>query len=415
MEAPSAAAGAPRLESYRNRNRYYVKYGNNTKPGIEDWWYVLTEGRLLGYDKASKRFIGSFGPEGFCPPEEQPRGRFHGELLHLSVAYEAWARDYLVFPGGVYCVDFRTLKVHTLFVPAAGETLLWASEWEDENRKQTLDVVGTDRAVHVVDEVGSPVCSAPLAYDRQTQRVRVAGRLEGPERYWAWYEPQWYLGVQALESMPAHVLTYDQIGQEILPRQEVPPRAGATRGIHPLTFLVEPSPGQAAAGLVTGLAEAAFLVGTTRYLETGVRANGGSAAPLVLRFLILTTQTFIPGVRWDVRRQAGLVAGSLTLILLSAVVCALVNFRLARGAAYSRARCLGWALCGLAWGPAGLLLLLALQDWPAQIPCPSCRRLRVVTRDLCEHCGARHAPPTADGTEILARAAETPEAALLNR
>jgi hypothetical protein len=411
VEAPAASGGAPRLGSYRNVNRFCVKYGNETKPGIEDWWYVPAEGRLLGYDKVSKRFIGSFGPEGFCPPDEEPRGRFQGELRHLSVAYEAWAKDYLVFPGGVYFVDFRTLQVRTLFVPAAGETVLWASEWEDEKPKRTLAVVGTDRSVHVVDEVGTPVFSAPLAYDRQTYRVRLAGRLEGPERYWVWYEPHWYLSLDALDSLPAHVLTYDRAGQEILPRQDVPARAGGSRGINPPTFIVEPSPAQSAAGLVTGLAEAAFLTGTTQYLESGVRTNGGSEAPLLLRFLILTTQTFVPGVRWEPRAHAGLVIGSLALMLLSAAACALVSFRLARGAAFSRARCVGWSLCGLVWGPTGLLLLLALQDWPAHVPCPKCRKARVVTRDLCEHCGARHAPPTPDGTEIHDPAAAAPEAA----
>ena len=35
-----------------------------------------------------------------------------------------------------------------------------------------------------------------------------------------------------------------------------------------------------------------------------------------------------------------------------------------------------------------VLLLLALQDWPARVACPGCGKPRLVTRDTCEHCGA---------------------------
>ena len=51
--------------------------------------------------------------------------------------------------------------------------------------------------------------------------------------------------------------------------------------------------------------------------------------------------------------------------------------------------------------------MLALLDWPAQVACPKCRKLRVVTRDTCEHCGAPHAAPAPDGTEIFESVAAT--------
>jgi hypothetical protein len=74
---------------------------------------------------------------------------------------------------------------------------------------------------------------------------------------------------------------------------------------------------------------------------------------------------------------------------------------LTRRYAFSRLHSIGWGLCGLLWGPLGILLLLALQEWPARIPCPKCGKPRVVIRDECEHCGAPHALPAADGTEIF--------------
>jgi hypothetical protein len=99
-------------------------------------------------------------------------------------------------------------------------------------------------------------------------------------------------------------------------------------------------------------------------------------------------------------------------MLLAAGVSALICFVLTRRHAFSRLHCVVWALCGLLWGPVGLLLLIALQEWPARIPCPKCSNLRVVTRETCEHCGAPHTAPAADGTEIFESTATVVHAAM---
>lgn len=92
--------------------------------------------------------------------------------------------------------------------------------------------------------------------------------------------------------------------------------------------------------------------------------------------------------------------------LLSAAACALICFLLARRYAFSHARRIGWALGGLLFGWVGLQLMLAVQEWPARVVCPGCRKRRVVSRDTCAHCGAPHAAPAPDGTEIFETTAE---------
>jgi hypothetical protein len=246
----------------------------------------------------------------------------------------------------------------------------------------------------------------------KSYRVRLVGRLDNPERYWFWYEPKWFLDIGALETMPDYVVTVDKAGREVQARQEVPPRPGAGRQIRPPTILAEPSPINVLAGPITPLAEAAVLVGTTKTVESEVRGNDGTEVPLLLRFLVFTTQYFLPGVRWDPQAHAGLVFGFAALMLLSAVASAVVCFLLARRFAFSRVRCIGWSVCGFVWGPVGLLLMLALQDWPARIACPGCRKPRVVARDTCEHCGAPYAVPAPDGTEIFEEIAATPHEVL---
>src|SRR5262249_54711253 len=132
--APTAQGAWPKSRSYRNSNRALVKYGNETKPGNEEWWYVPDRGRLVGYDKQSNQLIGSGGPDGFLSGDERSGQRFVGELSHLSQVYMSRIAPYLAFPGGVYAVNFRKRTVHALFTPAPGETVLWASRWADEAR-----------------------------------------------------------------------------------------------------------------------------------------------------------------------------------------------------------------------------------------------------------------------------------------
>ena len=43
----------------------------------------------------------------------------------------------------------------------------------------------------------------------------------------------------------------------------------------------------------------------------------------------------------------------------------------------------------------------SLLERPAREPCAVCGKKRVVTRELCEHCGAPFGAPALDGTEIF--------------
>jgi hypothetical protein len=218
-----------------------------------------------------------------------------------------------------------------------------------------------------------------------------------------WYAPSWYLRGEAGKTMPSYLVEYDTAGRE-LTRRTVPPAP-----------LVEPPRAQASFGLVTSLAEAAVLVGGAEAFPSRARLHGGTELEGLWYLLVLTARCFIPGVGWEMAPDDGIVAAFRTLILLSALAVAAACFLLARRHGFSRVRCIGWCLCGLVFGPAGLLLLLALHEWPARIACPGCRKPRAVTRDTCEHCGAAHASPATDGTEIFEEITAAPQAALAGR
>jgi hypothetical protein len=189
-----------------------------------------------------------------------------------------------------------------------------------------------------------------------------------------WYgNASWSSRRPSTDATPSYLVQYDVGGREIV-RQILPP----------LPF-TEPSPTQALTGFVTPLAGYVLRGCAAEYL-------GDHAA-------------------WSLGMAAHTLIGFTTLMLLSAVVFAVASFVLAHRYALSTTHCVGWSLCGFLFGPTGLLLLLALHEWPALVTCHHCRKPRVVTRDTCEHCDTPHAPPAADGTEIFEPAATAPHTA----
>jgi hypothetical protein len=159
------------------------------------------------------------------------------------------------------------------------------------------------------------------------------------------------------------------------------------------------------------MTEAVTLVGVSEYLRSSVRSEGRTRKPVLLDNLS-SIRHYIPGTSRYEHNPSGLLQGYLALLALAAAGGALACFLVGRRYAYSAARSTGWVLAGILFGWVGLALMIVVHNWPALIVCPQCRKLRVVTRDQCEHCGALHATPAADGTEIFDSATVTSHVAL---
>lgn len=405
MEAPVSDSPWPRSDSYRNRGRYFVSYTNSTTPGDEHWFYVPDQGRLLGYENESRRFLGSIGPDGFVAAGAAPRERFRGELLsYPSFLFDAGSPAYLGFANGVYTVDFARRAARALFTPPAGERILSTGRLRDETQKTSLAIIATDKSVHALNEAGEPMFSAPLVYDRESYGVVRVGRFEDPRRFFVAYDPSWYLKAGVGKTMRSNLVEYEiddasgsKEGREIA-RRTMPSR-----------ILREPTIGQALFGLATSPLESALLVGVPRYLVSADKADGGGAIqPLAL--LPVAAQYFIPGAGMESAPAGRAGTAFVALALLSAAGCGIACFVWTRRHALPGGRCCGWALCGVLFGWLGLLLLLAVQEWPARVRCGSCARERRVDRDSCEHCGAPHAAPATDGTEIFESTTEEGDA-----
>jgi hypothetical protein len=397
IEAPLAHLGTDLdVHWYRLYDRVFLPVPSHSSVA-ERWYYVVDEARLVGFDKQSKQSIGSFGPDGFAPAGRESGEQFQGVLRYRHGYFMAalGSPDVLPFGEGVYAVDFTGRTVHPVFTPAQGETVLAAERKDDPKQKSPLTFVLTETAVRAVDDAGTPVFSTHPAYDLKDYRLQAA-RLDDAQRFFVWYTPydRWetepvgagqltllFLSTYAFQYLPtvwyqsergpSYVVEYTAAGREIR-CQTLPPLP-----------VVEPAPVQAAYGLLTPVAGVIFYRGASQYYLS-------------------------PRGDWSAGLKGSFVAAFTALMLLSAVVCALTCSVLARRHAFSRARCVGWSVCGLLWGPSGLLLMLAVQEWPARIACPGCRKPRIVTREVCEHCGAAHAAPALDGTEVFDAPVGTP-------
>jgi hypothetical protein len=87
--------------------------------------------------------------------------------------------------------------------------------------------------------------------------------------------------------------------------------------------------------------------------------------------------------------------------LTAALLCLPVGWWLGQRYSLSLPARLGWMAFHLGFGIPGLLTFLCVQEWPAREACPKCKKLRVLDREKCEHCGADFAPPEKNGTEVF--------------
>jgi len=391
IQAPGGGMETPLDWSYRNSGRFYVECRNDSTPGDEIWFFDRTLRRLVGYDYMLHQFLGSIGPDGFTPPGDQPGQGFPGELRYRTTRWRAGRMECLAFSDGVYSVDYTRRAIRTIFTPPAGETVTFGRECGDAlNRKWERVLVSTDKSLHFLTEEGAAVVSFPRAHDgRKDGYLVFLGKLEKPERYFAYYRSWGFLAEpEEHKTSLFHLHEYDAAGRELARRSD------------PQLPYPAPSYAKALFGLVTPMTEATTMVGTSQYLRSEARLQGGTRQPVLLTYLE-NIRYYIPGTSRNEGTTRGLIPAYIALILLSAGAGSFACFLLARRYAFSCARCIGWALVGFFFGWVGLLLMLALQEWPARISCPKCRKRRVVTRDRCEHCGAPHALPERDGTEII--------------
>ncbi len=315
------------------------------------WFYWSRYGRLVGYDIASRRCIGSLGPNGFSED-------LSGGGVRFSNPGQVRRSRTLWTPTTLYRIDFEKRAVKPLFTTPSDDPILAPTEINSDDYDWEYTAVVTKRLVHLLTAEGKPLWQAP--YERAgtaSSRMEVY-LLEPPGQFALWIGPSYWAQLHAKGYLTNHVTWLAQ-GQGVRPKRG----AAGVACLPPLAY-------------------------------AGTAALCAVAPPVLLMML-----PHLPFGSW----VAELAHGQSWMSWAGAVlVCLPIGLWLGRRYQFSFAALAGWGVFLVLFGVPGLLAFLSVQEWPAREACPNCKRLRLVDRAQCEHCGAAFAPPEKTGTEVFA-------------
>ena len=315
------------------------------------WYYWGRYGRLVGYDIATRRCIGSLGPNGFSQDLSGGGDRF-------SDSTERRGSRTLSTATTLYRVNLEARTTKPLFTTTNDDPILAATEIVLDSHDWEHTAVVTKRFIHLLTAEGKPVWKAPYEPNGPAYTRAEIFFLERPGQFALWIGPSYRAQQETIGSLTNHVMWLAS-DQGVVRSAELPASP-------PYRAVDEP--------------EAAAVCAV--------------APPALLMML-----PHLPFGGWLAELARGQSRISWAVAIL---VCVPIGLWLGRRYRFSFAAQAGWAVFHLLFGVPGLLAFLSVQEWPAREACPNCKRLRVVDRAQCEHCGADFAPPEKTGTEIFA-------------
>ncbi len=316
-------------------------------------WYWTWDGRLLAYDKASSRFLGSLGPDGFSPGEAGGAHRFSRPDSQT-----------LMTDTAVYQVDLEARTAHVLFAATNGDRIGGARN-VSFNGYRDYTIVATRRSIQLVTPDGRQVWQIPYEPAYPTYPSVSVFSLEPTNRFAVWFGPSYQTNRIMNWTLPTRVV-FLSAGEGTLSSTNLPtlPRRVEWTGLwsQELILLAQPPVLYFIAPLVYG------------------------GAPLNAVHLYMVA----------------------AIDIVAAIVCAGIGWVMGRRYHFSVGAQLKWAGFHLLFGVPGLLAFLCVQEWPARETCPNCKKPRLVDREQCEFCGAAFAPPPRTGIEIFETIGATP-------
>lgn len=335
-----------------------------TKEQLTVWWFDRAQHRIVGYDSRTgnvRGYIGSNGfsqsAEGATPFEEQPR--FVRNVNNNDVDSE-----WLVFSHAIYRCDIGDGSVELLL--SSNEKIEGLADnvflRKGNPVRFVAPVVLTKKTLTILNSsLSSTRTATVISIPDLPHRVITAAQLPDGRLWLAFQSASDY-------SSPMTVLALSPQNQ-ILKTENLPSLPAIREDPLPIT---------------TRLATAFLPVVVSHWNVAEVRDS------LFLSGLPVGTNEVRQGILFSVALS---------------ILCAFLAWRRASRYAFPSSTRLWWTIGVFAVGPLGYLLMRSLLDWPALERCPSCGKLRVVDRELCEHCSSPFAPPLLDGTEIIEDAA----------
>jgi hypothetical protein len=380
------ATGWSRSSNFRSADRYvtslYTLYQSQTK---QLCYWIQNQRRLVLYSKLSNRKIGSLGPGGFVPVASGEAPPFEEDLLDLANVNLESRDNVLSFRHSVYLFNIgerRVKKVfETRYPQGVKATSLAYGNFLPARSNIAVTVNGT---VHVLSLTGQMLGAFPLErQDFENFGLSVSVTPDS-KRIFLWYTP--YKNRAGGKPAQAWVSEFSPKGT-LVAKTWLPDLKQPERKFDRTTFWYE----VAAPAIETPAVLMAIGYGVTNYFYRKDPISVGQDSLNEVRMYFIYT-------------------------IIVSLLCVPVAYFVARRAGLNRSAMVGWMVTTLLLGLSGLLLLLALREWPTLLSCPQCRKKRSIERDLCEHCGAAFPAPPQDETAIFEeRMSETDLGRLLER
>jgi hypothetical protein len=333
------------------------------------WYYWGRYGRLVGYDIATRRFIGSLGPDGFAQTVsgDGSRFRFGDDRNGFAPA----SRRIINTADTVYALDLERRATKAIFIltnessgattlsattNTANETIGGIAEVSLNSYDWDYTIVVTRDYIRLLTPDGKVLWRAAYKPGYPDYNWIQVAFLDSRNQFALWLSPSWYAQGKAGGKLPTQVVWLDR-EQGVLKNTDLPE-----------------------------------LFHNGREFAREQKLISLSISPALLVMIpLINEQPQLEDIPWVLVRYS----------LAAALVCLPIGWWLGLRYSLSLPARLGWAAFYLVFGIPGLLTFLSVQEWPARESCPNCRKLRVVDRGQCEHCGADFAPPEKNGTEIF--------------
>jgi hypothetical protein len=311
--------------------------------------YDVPRGVIDLFDPVTRMRVGAVGPAGFSAGGTPPAGRFEGTPLNLFLQGNSHV---LAFDSRVYWIELDQRRVRPVYAATEGDPVISAAEVGAAPDLNVL--VATRRAMHLIGPDGRRLFSAPWQRDPATHNFDAAMLPSSHHLVVRTYSNP------GVEPFLHEVAEYSPDGTVV--RRAEPPR------------LTDPRSPKRAETMVFG---AIFPLAARPLCPSWVLDD-------VLDVRTDEFARWFDGFTWG-----------------SAVACAVVTLLLGRRCGFSAIKSIGWSAANLMLGPAGIVVMLGLNEWPARETCAACGRKRAVPRRLCPHCQAPLPPAPRDGREIF--------------
>jgi hypothetical protein len=302
-------------------------------------WFLDRYGKLTGYGLRTRRIVGDLNAT-------EPY------LYHPPSNNNTPPPNILPTAKSVYQVDFTNRTVRPLFTLTNDESIAGFSDEIYAPGMATNWLVATHKTVYLLDIQGKPILSVPYGPNYAEYPSVVLHYLgptnKPPERFAVWFQPDYETNRAANWKLPIQIQW-----------------VGITPTETDITSL--------------------SALGPPEYIWSWEHKIGFALVPPIES--LMSKEQASAGCYWS--------------RIFVAVLCATIAWLIGRRYNFAIITQTGWAIFILLTGIPGLLAFLCVQEWPARVVCPHCKKLRAVDRESCVHCGAPFPPPEKNGTEIF--------------